>query len=488
MKYISIGVEDFRELIESKALFPFLASFIGLMLELFGISNVNVVIVPACTLLLYYLFRKKIDINLATKVNGTLAIVLLLIFTVLMVITSGHVEGKPLSNLFWLLLPFGPILIVGLLMGQNIFLYLTAWLTYASSFAYLAGLRTLKNKRMILIGFFVISCIGINVVLYGNRPVVKYGGHGFSYMNGFSSTDFSDYMVYSSHSKLVQMDSSFVIEKEEDMPILDGAEACYPLYAAFAKTVYKDIDKIEEDYLQEDNYYNGKIVSFTNSIVGFNRLLMGDVDIFFGARPSSYQLQEAQDFGVELEIVPIAREVFVFFVEENSPVDCLDIDQIKAIYHGDIINWSKLGGGDQEILAFQRPQNSGSQTMMEYFMGDVPLKEAQTIEKVSAMDGVIKQVAQYNNEKGALGYSFRYFLEELNQEKGVKMLSVDGVYPSLENIENREYPIIADVCLIYRKDNSNPYIQKMKDFILSEDGQKMIRQTGYAGINSISTK
>ena len=118
--------------------------------------------------------------------------------------------------------------------------------------------------------------------------------------------------------------------------------------------------------------------------------------------------------------------------------------------------------------------------MMEYFMGDVSLKEPQTYEQVSAMMGVIKKVAQYANEKGAVGYSFRYFLEELGQEKGVKMLSIDGVYPTLENIENGSYPLTTNVCLITRKDDPNPNVQKMIDFIVSEEGQEIVKKTGYA--------
>ncbi len=63
------------------------------------------------------------------------------------------------------------------------------------------------------------------------------------------------------------------------------------------------------------------------------------------------------------------------------------------------------------------------------------------------------------------------------------MLSVNGVYPSSENIENGSYPLVTNVCMITRKDDTNPYIQKMKEFILSEQGQYIIKQTGYAGIS-----
>ena len=330
---------------------------------------------------------------------------------------------------------------------------------------------------------------------YRFRPAVRYAGHGFQYMNGYSSTDFRDYMVYSNPSKLVTVSGlpdSFIIENENDMPRLDGAEACYPLYAAFAKAIYKDIDRIELNDQGKHRADNGKIVTFTNSLVGFERLIFGapgsdraeeGIDMFFGARPSKSQLWFAEEMKVDLEITPIAREGFIFFVEADNPVTDLTSDQLKAIYHGDITNWKELGGKDQPIRAFQRPEGSGSQTMMQYFMGDLSLKKPESYEVVGAMEGVVTRVAEYHNEAGALGYSFRYFLEGLMQEKGVRMLSIDGVYPSIENIENGTYPLITNVVVITRKNEDHPGIAKMLNLILSDYGQDIIRRTGYAPLS-----
>ena len=476
-------------------LIPLIVCIPGFILNMMGFfwMNMNIIILPIFTAIFYIVFRKKLDMAFAMKANGIILFVLLLCFTGMMILADGNIESTLMSYFNFLILPFFPIIIVMMIMGQYLLLYTCAMLCFAVGFVMAAYFEKVKVKKMVIPVVVVVICIITNTLLYCNRPSVKYAGHGFEYMHGYSSTNFDDYMVYSKNSKLVQLDHdpSFCIEKEEDMPVLDGAEACYPLYAAFAKAIYKDIDQIELNQLEGDyQYFNGKIVSFTNTLSGFDRLIMGKgqeefgggVDMFFGARPSSEQMEMAKECGVELEITPIGKEAFVFFVEEDNPIDNLTSDQIKAIYHGDITNWSELGGKNQEILAFQRPSNSGSQTMMEYFMGDVSLKEPQTYEKVDAMMGVIKEVAQYANEKGAMGYSFRYFLEELNQEKGVKMVSIDGIYPTLENIENSSYPLTTNVCLITRKNDSNPNIQKMIDFILSEDGQYIIRKTGYAGL------
>ena len=484
-------MKRFFRILHYYALIPFIASLLGFILALFVSSEIAFFAVPVFTAAIYLLFRKRIDMPFAAKVNGIAAILLLTCFTIMMLMASGNVEGEFMQNFCWLIIPFTPVLLLNMFMGEYMLLYAAVLLTYAAVFVVCAYFSKIKWKKTSVPFVLAVLCVLISGYLYSNRPSVKYAGHGFAYMHGYSSTDFSDYMVYSDPSKLVQLasEASLVIEKEEDMPVLDGAEACYPLYAAFAKAVYQDIDAIEKAWAEEkeNRYSNGKIVAFHNSVSGFNRLLLGrnksdKVDMFFGARPSVRQMREAENVGVELEITPIGREAFVFFVEEDNPVSDLTVEQLRAIYHGDITDWREIGGKNQKILAFQRPENSGSQTMMEYFMGDISLKKPQTYETIGPMAGVIEEVAQYANEKGAIGYSFRYFLEELNQETGVKMLSIDGVYPSLENIENGSYPLVTDVCLITRKDESNPNVQKMIDFILSDTGQEIVRKTGYAGV------
>jgi phosphate transport system substrate-binding protein len=372
-------------------------------------------------------------------------------------------------------------------------------LSYKKRYKYGADVGFITSiVGMVLCFMMTFACISMSDKTFGIIPgmmeKIKYSGHGFDYMGGFSSTDFHDYTVYckSSKSKLVTLDhkASLIIENEEDMPVMDGAEACYPLYAAIAKAVYKDIDIIEtERVTSKDLKYNGKIVTFSNTIYGFYRLLgdsnYGKIDLFFGAHPSESQMKLAENKGIELKITKIGSEAFVFFVEDDNPVDNLTSDQIRDIYSGKITNWKDVGGKNQGIVAFQRPANSGSQTVMIDFMGDVHLSDPKTYEvEVDAMGRVTREVAQYYGEEGAMGYTFRYFLEELNQEKGIKMLSVDGVYPSIENIENGSYKIVTDLCLITRKNDPNPYVQKMIDYILSDEGQYFVRQTGYAGVTN----
>ena len=342
----------------------------------------------------------------------------------------------------------------------------------------------MKKAKTIILIILCAALLGTIVWLgVRNQFAEKHSGHGFKYMNGFSSTDFTGYHVYDGQ-KLAVLDheASLIIDREEDMPVLDGAEACYPLYAAAAKAVYKNIDQIESKWKKkpEDRITNGKIVTFTNTVYGYERLVERKADIIFAARPSQEQKEYAHNRMVQICTMPIAKEAFVFFIEEDNPVDSLTADQIRDIYSGKITNWNEVGGKNQKILAFQRPENSGSQVMMKYFMGDTQLKEPMTYEKIGGMGDVIQEVAQYANERGAMGYTFRYFLLGLQQEKNVKILKIDGVEPTIETIQNGSYPLVANVVMAYLKDNEKPNVQKMIDFMLSEDGQELITKTGYA--------
>ena len=369
----------------------------------------------------------------------------------------------------------------------------------------------MKKKHTVLKIILAVLLAGMSFLGYKiwkwKSDQSKYMGHGFDYMHGWSTTDFTGYMVYDS-DKLVKLghEPSYMIENEEDMPVLDGAEACYPVYSAMASAVYKNISWIEadamgkavdfwqnkstiKDYDQLDVYLNnGKIVTFTNTVNAYERLINGEVDLVMAARPSANQKQAASELLEQIVTQPIGKEAFVFFVEEDNPIDNLTSERIRAIYHGDITNWGQLGGKHQNIVAFQRPEDSGSQVMMKWFMGNVTLKEPKKIEYIGGMGDIISKVAEYNNEKGAIGYTFKYFLTGLNQEQHVKILKIDGVEPTAENINNGTYPATVDLVCAYLANNDKETVKGMLEFMLSDDGQYIVEQTGYARLPDRNVK
>lgn len=436
--------------------------------------------------IIFYLLNKSKSINsIFINVNIGYIVLVSVIFTLIFVITQASLLHPLMSASIALVIPFFPTYVLVSLFSGSYSMMITVGITLIYSICFILVMNK-KYKWLPLAGVCVV-CGVCCLMTYFNSPHYKYKnqGHDFAYMGGYSSTDLSEYTPYSGSGKLATLnhEPAFVIENKEDMPILDGAEACYPLYSSIAKALYKDIDVIEKEFFDAYRDENGTIVSFYNTAVGFERLISGEVDMFFGAKPSQSQLELAKEYGVELEYTAIGKEAFVFFVNEDNPIDALTSEQIRAIYHGDITNWREVDGNNEKIIAFQRPERSGSQSMMVHFMGDVSLKEPLTYEMEHAMMGIIEEVAEYHNEAGAIGYSFRYFLEGLNEVDNVKMLSVDGVYPSTESIQSGEYPVITTLYCITVKGNDNENVQKVLNFLVSEDGQYLVEQSGYSPIN-----
>ena len=95
----------------------------------------------------------------------------------------------------------------------------------------------------------------------------------------------------------------------------------------------------------------------------------GTTDILFCAGPSAEQMRYAEEKGVELVYVPVGLEAFVFFVNEQNPVDNLTVEQIRKIYACDYTNWSEVGGPNRIINPVTRLEGSGSQTAFESVMG-----------------------------------------------------------------------------------------------------------------------
>jgi ABC-type phosphate transport system substrate-binding protein len=79
---------------------------------------------------------------------------------------------------------------------------------------------------------------------------------------------------------------------------------------------------------------------------------------------------------------------------------------------------------------------------------------------------VIRKVAEYQNSKGAIGYTFRYYATKMNANAGIKLLAIDGVAPTKENIRNETYPFVVDVYMVTRE-NPTAETQKLVAWFLA---------------------
>lgn len=462
---------------------PFGLSFLPLVLLSIGIENIMIsALIPLIIGGIFLGIRAGIKLKHQEQSSSLYFIPLLytgVLWAIFMIISSGFYGAD-----VWLFFgishfAFAPIFLMGSFMGVGTLL-IWAPLAYELSFLISFMITILiKKKRLVLKWKQLLTILTVLIIAFGTGASIQLQrsksvlpSYGFNYGGGYSSTDLTPYSVTNPNNRLPKLseEATFTITDRNQMPTLDGAEAAYPVYSAFANATYKNIDK---------HNYNEEIVTFTNTIYAYERLLSGDVDIYFGAEPSKSQLEMAKRAGKELVMTPIGKEAFVFFVNPDNKINNLSVSEIQDIYSGKITNWSELEGRNERIIAFQRPENSGSQTLLEKIMGDTPIMKPLKEEVPQGMGGIMEQVADYRNYKNAIGFSFRFFATGMNPNPDIKLLAIDGIDPNPENISSGQYPFTASLYAISIKDNPKPTVDSFLEWMQGPQGQEIVEQIGY---------
>ena len=309
-------------------------------------------------------------------------------------------------------------------------------------------------KQLGVIVLVIAMFIGLDTGIYQLfiKRVISHHSPGMQKM----SVEVGNYVPFTGSENVYSAEG--VTKLEGDIPVIDGAAALLPIYAGFVQSIYPESSVI---YNGED-YDASSAMHYTNTRGAYKDIVDGKADIIICAQPSDEQLQYAKDNGVELEMVPIGSDAFVFIVNDSNPVNNITIEQIRGIYSGEIKNWKELGGKDIPIAAMRRNKNSGSQTALEKLMGDTPIKP------------------DYTTLLGSpIGFSFRYYVTGMLGEGKVKILTINGIAPTAETIADGSYPVAGNIYAIYRKGETNENVQKAIDFMLSPEGQKIVEQSGY---------
>jgi len=281
--------------------------------------------------------------------------------------------------------------------------------------------------------------------------------------------DLTAYTPFTHTALLARLEEESTLQLAPPFPVMNGATALYPLYAAFAEATYP------ESLADNDSI---SYVWGGSTPRAFESLLIGEADIIFCAQPSRQQWEEVREKGDTFLLTPIGKEAFVFFVHKDNPVVSLSSREIRDIYSGKTTRWKEVGGKNKKIFPFQRPTGSGSQTMLEHIMEEVPLMPAPEDKEVMGMGEIIDRTSTYRNSQNALGYSFLFFTQKMVANQTIRLLEIDGIAPEKENIANGTYPFTGDFYAITLSLPSEN-VQKLIGWIRSDQGQQLVEQTGY---------
>lgn len=275
-----------------------------------------------------------------------------------------------------------------------------------------------------------------------------------------------------------QADSTAYQFTEESFPKMDGSTSMVPLGQGIASVL---LGKSREEV--------SGLISFNRTTQSFRNLGEGFCDVVIAAEPKQSVFEEMQDSDFPYLLETIASEALVFVVNENNPVNSLTTEQVQGIYSGEITNWKEVGGEDMPIEAFQRNSTAGSQVMMEKLvMQGIPMMEPPTTHVTMEMAGLIEAVRNYDNSANAIGYTVFYYATDMQMAQGLKLLRIDGIAPSVETIQAEQYPFINGYyCCINENAAPDSPERILFDWLVSEEGQNLLRLEGYVPISAPGT-
>lgn len=224
------------------------------------------------------------------------------------------------------------------------------------------------------------------------------------------------------------------------------------------------MEKEAEKFKEENEGINVEINQLGSS-AGIKDAITGTVQIGMSSR--DLKEQEKAEGLIEVEI---AYDGIAIITNKSNKIKSLTMAQVKDIYTGKITNWKGVGGKDGAIVVVSREDGSGTRDAFQEIVGytsEELVKDAQ----IGDGSGNIKTTVSGNEH--AIGFiSFEYIDDSINAVK------IDDVEPTASNVKNDSYKVSRPFLLVYKEDNLKENGNKLINFILSEEGQKIVEENG----------
>jgi phosphate transport system substrate-binding protein len=235
-----------------------------------------------------------------------------------------------------------------------------------------------------------------------------------------------------------------------------------------------------ENYMAQ--YPNVRIsVTGGGSGTGIAALINNTVDIANASRAiKPEEVAEAQANGIEPYEITIAQDAIAVVVNPENPVSQLTIQQISAIYTGQITNWKEMGGEDRPIVLLSRESNSGTYV---FFLEEVVRQGDSESELLFSPDtlllpsseGISSEIRQNPN---AIGYDGLGYVTP--DQKTIAIAVSPGspyVKPSIATVVDGSYPISRPL-FMYTPGPPTGAVKAYLDWILTA-GQQQVKELGF---------
>ncbi|MEN6379329.1 MAG: phosphate ABC transporter substrate-binding protein [Methanofastidiosum sp.] len=286
---------------------------------------------------------------------------------------------------------------------------------------------------------------------------------------------------------LLSVDGQKIVEEEGFVPLVDTgtkpqtaqtattqtttqASVSGKITVTGSTTVLPIAQLAAESYMSKNSSADIK-VSGGGSGVGVQAAGEGTADIGMSSREvKDSEFQKYPD----MKVTVVAGDGIALIVNPSNTVSSLTLAQVKDIYSGKITNWSQVGGTSGGIVVVGRDAASGTREFFwEYVMGKGDFAKGM-LEKNS--NGAVKQTIVQT--PGAIGYVGLGYIDADVKALRIKLDNGTQVAASVSNVINGSYPISRSLYFL-TKGEPKGLSKAFTDFILSDEGQKIVEEEGF---------
>jgi phosphate transport system substrate-binding protein len=170
--------------------------------------------------------------------------------------------------------------------------------------------------------------------------------------------------------------------------------------------------------------------------------------------------------------VVFARTPVVFVVHPSvSEIDNITSEQVVGIYSGKVTWWEELGGSRFKVYPVARETSDSSRRVIEEHIPG--LKDIEITPRAKTAYSTPEAVKMIKGHKNTIGY----LPMAMAHRSGLRVLKLDGVYPSVENVRNGTYPLSAPLSVVH-KEKLRPVARKFTDFLFGSVAIAVIKKYG----------
>lgn len=252
--------------------------------------------------------------------------------------------------------------------------------------------------------------------------------------------------------------------KESKPTTVSGSMTMIPLMTKLAETYSKKTGK-------------ELLVSGSGSLKGLVLHLAGKNDIAVSSvKIPAALLWEAQKKGIAIKEIHVGYDIIIPIVHRSNRIDNLFLGQLADMYRGLIKDWKEAGGTPGKITVVDRNHDSGTKLVMDETFFELE-KVVEGCVKKNCDNDIVAYVAQH---PGAVGYISQSYLNS-----SVKAININGANAIMDNVETKAYPLFRELFLYVNEKTYTGTIKSFIEFVLSKNGQDILKQQGFIPVARI---